>query len=105
MRIEIFAFKAGENGPELDESKPVATVTTTERGGVLDIVDQERAAILRRLFEQPLLVLSGGPVQTQEGEVLADTAGTHSAWSPEALEELIRYKLPGHGLAARIVGH
>lgn len=104
MRIEIFAFKAGEDGPELDESKPVATATVTGGVGVLEIQDQQRAPLLRRLFEQPLLVLSGGPVQTSEGEVMADAAGSHPAWSREALDELVGYQLPGHGLAARFVG-
>ncbi len=91
MIVEVFELLPG--GRELDPDRLVARVHLPLVGpGRVEVVNPQRAGIVQELFENDFSSFVG------EGDVVKE----HTAWSPEAIHQILQEELYAYSLAGRV---
>jgi hypothetical protein len=100
MRVTVYELKPVEDGFVLDRSRMYCLIEVKDGRGSFKFFDRSREKLIRELFDGPSLnFVSGG--MTPEGAHW-DAMETHSAWSVEAIEAIVKGQLYGHNLGATI---
>ncbi len=101
MRIQIYELKRAPEGFVIDEKRFVALVVIADGIGQLQIHDPRREKCVRQLFEEPCFsFVSGG---TLPNGACVDARISYPAWSPEAMDVILRVKLLRYNLGYKIV--
>jgi hypothetical protein len=100
MRVTVYELEPGKDGFVLDRSHMYCVIEIKDGAGSFRFLDRSREKLIRELFDGPSLnFVSGGT--TPDGAHW-DAMETHSAWSVEAIEAIVKDELYGHNLGATI---
>lgn len=96
-RIDVFdAYSEAKTG----QPKKIAQIQTDGRRGKVEVLDPQFSQVVKDAFERPQHVFANGV--TTQGLSYDGAPRTLAAWSPEAIDHVVKNELKVHQLRAEI---